>query len=86
MKRRFTHRILTSKLWLPVLAGGLALQFNLSGCDPEVRTALLNGLSTSITGLMTALINTFFLALQDAGSSTSQPVVQAIQHVATWLA
>ena len=86
MKRRFTHRILTSKLWLPVLAGGLALQFNLSGCDQNVREAFLGGLATSITGLTTALINTFFLALSEAGSSTSQPVVQAIFDATTWLA
>ena len=85
MKRRFTHRILTSKLWLPLLAGGLAMQFNLSGCDQNVREAFLGGLATSITGFVTAMINTFFLALSEAGS-TSQPVVQAIQHVTTWLA
>src|SRR4051812_5689171 len=80
MKRRFTHRLLTSKLWLPILAGGIAMQLNLGGCDPQVRNAFLTGVSTSITGLITAMINTFFLSLQDAGSSTSQPVVQAIFH------
>jgi hypothetical protein len=86
MKRRFTHRILTSKLWLPILAGGMAMQFNLSGCDQDVRDTFLTGVATSLTSLVTAVINTFFLSLQDAGSSTSQPVVQLMHSLPNWLA
>jgi len=63
--------------WAPLLAGGLALQFNVTGCDPEVRDAVLNGTQTAMTGMLTSIINAFFLSLQGAGT-TSQPVVQAV--------
>ena len=43
--------------------GGSA--FQLSGCDPAVRSTLLEGLATTTTGLSTALITAFFLSLQD---------------------
>ncbi|RIK61916.1 MAG: hypothetical protein DCC65_18200 [Planctomycetota bacterium] len=67
-----------SKMLLPLLVGGAALQLNLGGCDPEVRDAVLTGFATSLTSLASAIIEAFFLSLQDAGSSTSQPVVQAV--------
>ena len=48
--------------------GGSALQ--LSGCDPTVRGALLEGLQQTTTDLSGALISAFFLSLQDdAGSA-----------------
>lgn len=78
MHRRFITRLVKSRLFLPLLAGGLALQVNLTGCDPEVRNTVLDGVQTSITGLFSAVIQAFFLSLQDAGTSTSQPVVQAV--------
>ncbi len=43
--------------------GGSA--FQLSGCDPEVRSTLLSGLQATTTGLSTALISAFFLSLAD---------------------
>jgi hypothetical protein len=43
--------------------GGTALQ--LSGCDPQVRSTLLTGLETTTSSLSTALIQAFFLSLQD---------------------
>lgn len=43
--------------------GGSA--FQLSGCDPEVRSTLLTGLETTTTSLGTALIQAFFLSLDD---------------------
>ncbi|MBN2563879.1 MAG: hypothetical protein JXQ75_23435 [Phycisphaerae bacterium] len=87
MKRRRVSRWLTVKLWAPLLAGGLALQFNLTGCDPEVRDAVLGGVQTSLTGLITSVINAFFLSLQDAGTTTSQPVVKAVfENLSGWLA
>jgi hypothetical protein len=78
-----------NKLWLPILAGGIALQ-SFSGCDPTVRETVLTGLQTSIVGLVTAILNAFFMALSGgatSGGSTSQPVVQAVfDHLQIWLA
>ena len=86
MKRRRVSRWLTAKRWAPILAGGLALQVNLTGCDPEVRNAVLSGVQTSLTGLITSILNAFFLAITDS-SSTSQPVVQAVfENLSRWLA
>lgn len=48
--------------------GGSA--FQLSGCDPAVRTTLLDGLLVTTSSLSTALINAFFLSLADDESST----------------
>lgn len=78
MNRPLLTRMVKSKVFLPLLVGGMALQANLGGCDPEVRDAVLTGFSTSLTSLSGAIINAFFLSLQEAGSSTSQPVVQAV--------
>ena len=87
MKRRRVSRWLTAKRWAPLLAGGLALQVNLTGCDPEVRDAVLTGVQTSLTGMITSILNAFFLSIADSGSSTSQPVVQAVfENLSGWLA
>ncbi len=88
MKRPFITRLVTSKVWLPLLAGATAFQINISGCDPEVRDTVLTGLQTSITGLFSSVITAFFLSLQDAAeSTTSQPVVKAIfEGLTSWLA
>ncbi|MBX3395081.1 MAG: hypothetical protein KF841_06900 [Phycisphaerae bacterium] len=80
MKPRRRSWMLTTKRWAPFVLGGLALQFNLGGCDPEVRTAVLSGLQASFSTLLTSIVNAFFLSLQQA-SSTSQPVVQVIHDV-----
>ena len=48
--------------------GGSA--FQLSGCDPAVRSTLLDGLEATTGSLSSALISAFFLSLQD-NSSTS---------------
>lgn len=77
MKRSLGTRLVKSKIFVPLLVGGMALQFNLGGCDPEVRDSVLTGLSTSLTTLASAVINAFFLSLGDSTSSTTQPVVQA---------
>ncbi|MFH1418902.1 MAG: hypothetical protein ABII12_11545 [Planctomycetota bacterium] len=74
------------KRWAPLVAGGLALQVNLTGCDPEVRNAVLDGLNTSITGMFSSIMNAFFLSLQDA-ATTSQPVAKALfEDLPNWLA
>jgi hypothetical protein len=87
MKRNLLARLAVRKFWLPVLVGGLALQLNLSGCDPTVRTTVLTGIQTSIVGLMTAVVNAFFLSLSGSSSSTSQPVVQTVfEQLKNWLA
>lgn len=82
MKPRRKSWMLFTKRWAPLVIGGLALQFNLGGCDPEVRDAVLTGLQTTLTTLLSTVVQAFFLSLQDAGT-TSQPVVQVIQDVAT---
>ena len=76
------------KYWAPLMAGGLAWQLNLGGCDPEVRNAVLTGLQDSLVGLFDTVISAFFLSLQDAGGgTTTQPVVQATLDVLKiWLA
>lgn len=43
--------------------GGTAMQ--LSGCDPNVRDALVVGLETTTQSLSAALISAFFLTLDD---------------------
>ncbi len=53
---------------MAIAIGGSA--FQLSGCDPAVRTTLLGGLETTTTTLSNALISAFFLGLNnDSGSA-----------------
>jgi hypothetical protein len=80
--------ILFAKRWVPFLAGGVALQVNLGGCDPTVRDTVLTGISTSLTTLASAIIDAFFLSLQgDTTSSTTQSVVKAaFENLHNWLA
>lgn len=84
MKTRRKPWSMTAARWAPLLIGGVALQVNLTGCDPEVRAAILTGLQTSMTSLFSSIISAFFLSIQGA-SSTSQPVVQAIFDAANSL-
>lgn len=49
--------------------GGSA--FQLSGCDPAVRSTLLEGLEATTTSLSTALISAFFLSLEDDEGTSS---------------
>ena len=86
MTRRPHPLWLKALRWTPLFAGGLVLQ-NLTGCDPEVRNSVLTGIQTSLTGLITSILNAFFLSLQDIGSQTSQPIVQAVfKNISGWLA
>jgi hypothetical protein len=39
--------------------------FQLSGCDPNVRDALLAGLEGTTTSLTNTLISAFFISLED---------------------
>jgi hypothetical protein len=56
--------------WVMTAAvGGSA--FQLSGCDPAVRSTVLDGLEATTTSLTNALISAFFISLEDEGSSTS---------------
>lgn len=43
--------------------GGSA--FQVSGCDPALRSTLLGGLEATAASLSTALISAFFLSLED---------------------
>ncbi len=70
----------------PLLAGGAALQVNLTGCDSEVRDAFLTGIQTSMTSLITSIINAFFLSLQDAGATSQSAVQSTVLNLSGWLA
>jgi hypothetical protein len=48
---------------MAIAMGGTA--FQLSGCDPQVRSTLLTGLETTTQSLTAALISAFFLSLED---------------------
>lgn len=87
MKRYRVSRWLAAKRWTPLLVGGLALQVNLTGCDSEVRNAVLTGIQTSLTGLISSILNAFFLSLQDAVPDETQPVAKAVfETLQNWVA
>ncbi len=60
-KRTLRRRMIRFVTALAV--GGSA--FQLSGCDPDVRTTLLLGLEGTTQALSDALISAFFLTLED---------------------
>lgn len=64
--RSLRTRLLRTAMVLAV--GGSA--FQLSGCDPAVRTTLLTGLQTTTNSLLTALTSAYFLSLQNNNSTT----------------
>lgn len=65
-KRNLRTRIVRAAMAIAI--GGSA--FQLSGCDPAVRTTLLGGLETTTTTLSNALISAFFLGLNnDSGGA-----------------
>lgn len=78
MKRRRAPMSLRLRRWSPLLLGGTLLQFNLTGCDPEVREAVLGGVQSAMTGMLSSIINAFFLSLQGTSGATSQPIVKAV--------
>ncbi|MCG8407387.1 MAG: hypothetical protein MI923_19485 [Phycisphaerales bacterium] len=88
MKRRRKPLILRMKRWIPLLAGGSALQFiNLSGCDEEVRNTFLTGVQESLTGLLTSVVNAFFLSLTGGTTTTTTTTTtKAITEITSWLA
>jgi hypothetical protein len=55
--------------WAAVAAVGGSV-FQLGGCDPAVRGALLDGLQTTTSSLSEALITAFFLTLEEDSSSS----------------
>ena len=55
---------------MAIAVGGSA--FQMSGCDPAVRSTLLTGLELTTTSLTNALISAFFLGLNgDSGSGNT---------------
>jgi hypothetical protein len=62
LKKRFL------RAFVAVAMGSTA--FQLSGCDTNVRNALLSGLEDTTGTLADALITAFFLSLQNNGSSS----------------
>ncbi len=66
-KRTLRQRMMRIVTVLAV--GGSA--FQLSGCDPDVRTTLLTGLEGTTQALGDALISAFFLTLEDDDTNTS---------------
>ena len=65
-KRSYWTRVVRATMVLAI--GGSA--FQLSGCDPAVRSTPLEGLQTTTASLSSALISTFFLSLEDNSSTT----------------
>lgn len=61
--RNMSYRARFMRAVMAMAVGGSA--FQLSGCDPEVRGALLIGLESTTQSLSTALISAYFLTLQD---------------------
>ncbi|MFH1749115.1 MAG: hypothetical protein ABIG44_18950 [Planctomycetota bacterium] len=59
------------RLLAAVALGGSA--FQLTGCDPAVRGALLGGLQTTTNALATTVIDAFFISLDDSPSGGSNP-------------
>lgn len=66
-KRSFRQRF--TRAVMAVAIGGSA--FQLSGCDPAVRSTLLTGLENTTQSLTGALVSAFFLTLRDNGGSGS---------------
>ena len=64
-----TLRVRIVRAALALAIGGSA--FQLSGCDPAVRNALLTGLEGTTQSLSTTLITAVFLSLQNDSSSTT---------------
>ncbi len=65
-KQSYWTRLVRATMVLAI--GGSA--FQLSGCDPAVRSTLLEGLQTTTTSLSSALLAAFFLSLEDNSDTT----------------
>ena len=66
-KRNLKTRL--TRFAMAVAVGGTA--FQLSGCDPAVRQAVLTGLEATTATLSTTLITAFFISLEDDQTSGS---------------
>lgn len=66
-RRSFRGRMM--RTMATIVVGGSA--FQLSGCDPTVRSTLLEGLEATTASLSSALISAFFLSLQDDSGNGS---------------
>lgn len=69
MSNRRTVRGRFIRLVMSLAVGGSA--FQLTGCDPAVRDALLTGLESTTQSLGSTLITAFFLSLTDDSSSST---------------
>lgn len=67
-RKNWRHRLV--RLTAAIAVGGSA--FQLSGCDPAVRSTLLTGLESTTQSLTDALIAAFFISLEDDSASSSQ--------------
>ncbi len=65
--RKNKLRTRMTRVLMAIAVGGSA--FQLSGCDPAVRSTLLGGLEATTTTLTNALISAFFLSLDDDAGS-----------------
>ncbi|RME41195.1 MAG: hypothetical protein D6788_01755 [Planctomycetota bacterium] len=73
--RTFSQRM--QKTLAAVALGGVL--FQLSGCDPEVRSTLLSGLEQTSQSLSSALITAFFQSLQTDDTSGSSSLTTGQQ-------
>jgi len=67
MMKRNSTRTRIIRAMMAIAVGGSA--FQAGGCDPNVRSTLLSGLESTATTLTTALIQAYFLTLQDDAST-----------------
>jgi hypothetical protein len=66
-KNSFAKRFL--RLAMVTAVGGSV--FQIGGCDPAVRGALLTGLQQTTSSLSNALITAFFLSLEEDETTTT---------------
>ncbi len=85
MKPRRKPRLLTAARWAPLLTAGFALQINLGGCDDEVKDKILTGVQTSVTGLVTSVMEAFFLSVSGGATTTQTTVKTVIDTASSWL-
>jgi len=69
-----------SWVWLVNLTVGGAV-FAFSSCDPEVKSTMLSGVQTAVTGLVTTFIDAVFIILARDDDTTSSTVRAVFEHL-----
>lgn len=78
------YMLFRGKRWLMMTAaGGL---FVLSGCDPDVRDTVLNGVESATTTLITTFINAFFQSVLSPDDSNAATVKAFLEQLPDYFA